>query len=72
MTLAAKVTLNPNTTNQPTNHFHQIQNWHLQSLSVWKSLNFVIWERAKGFPVYNSLTIYHAIPTFNDPQEESC
>ena len=28
-------------------HFHQIWNCHLQSLSVWKSLKFVIWERVK-------------------------
>ena len=27
--------------------FHQIQNCRLQTLSVWKSLKFVIWERVK-------------------------
>ena len=26
-------------------HFHQIQNCRLQTLSVWKSLKFVVWER---------------------------
>ena len=26
-------------------HFHQIENCHLQTLSVWKSLKFVNWER---------------------------
>ena len=26
------------------NHFHQIWNCHLQTLSVWKSLKFVVWE----------------------------
>ena len=26
-------------------HFHQIQNCHLQSVSVWNSLDFVVWER---------------------------
>ena len=26
-------------------HFHQIQNCRLQTLSVWESLKFVIWER---------------------------
>ena len=26
-------------------HFHQIQNCRLQTLSVWKSLQFVVWER---------------------------
>ena len=28
-------------------HFHQIWNCHLQTLSVWKSLKFVVWERVK-------------------------
>ena len=28
-------------------HFHQIQNCRLQSLSVWSSLKFVVWERVK-------------------------
>ena len=28
-------------------HFHQIQNCHLQTLSVWKGLKFVIWERVR-------------------------
>ena len=28
-------------------HFHQIQNYCLQILSVWKSLKFVVWERVK-------------------------
>ena len=28
-------------------HFHQIQNCHLQTLSVWNSLKFVGWERVK-------------------------
>ena len=27
--------------------FHQTQNYRLQTRSVWKSLNFVIWERVK-------------------------
>ena len=26
-------------------HIHQIQNWHLQTLSVWKSLKFVVCKR---------------------------
>ena len=26
-------------------HFHQMWNYHPQSLSLWKSLKFVIWER---------------------------
>ena len=28
-------------------HFHQTQHCHLQTLSVWKGLKFVIWERVK-------------------------
>ena len=28
-------------------HFHQIRNCRLQTLSVWKSLKFVVWERVK-------------------------
>ena len=28
-------------------HFHQVQNCRLQTLSVWKSLKFVVWERVK-------------------------
>ena len=26
-------------------HFHQIQNCRVQTLSVWKSTKFVVWER---------------------------
>ena len=29
------------------NHFHQIRNCRLQTLSIWKSLRFVVWERIK-------------------------
>ena len=28
-------------------HFHHVKSCHLQTLSVWKSLKFVIWERVK-------------------------
>ena len=28
-------------------HFYQIQNCHLQTLSIWKSLKLVVWERVK-------------------------
>ena len=28
--------------------FHQIWNYHLQTLSVWKGVKFVVWERVKG------------------------
>ena len=30
-------------------HFHQIQNCRLQTLSDWKSLKFVVWERVNPF-----------------------
>ena len=26
-------------------HFHQIQNCRLQTLSIWKGLKFVLWEK---------------------------
>ena len=26
-------------------HFHKIENCHLQTLLIWKSLKFVVWER---------------------------
>ena len=32
-----------------TCHFHQIRNCRLQSLSVWKSLKFVPWERVNSY-----------------------
>ena len=31
-------------------HFHQISKCRLQSLWVWKSLKFVVWERIRGKP----------------------
>ena len=31
--------------------FHQIKNCRLQTLSVWNSLNFVIWERVNSLPI---------------------
>ena len=33
-------------------HFHQIWNCHLRSLWVWKSLNFVVWERVNLLLVF--------------------
>ena len=29
-------------------HFNKISNWRLQTLSVWKSLIFVVWERVNA------------------------
>ena len=31
-------------------HFYRIKNCRLQTLSVWKSLNFVVWERVIKIP----------------------
>ena len=31
-----------------SSHFHQNQNCRLQTLSIWKSLKFVVWERIKS------------------------
>ena len=28
-------------------HFHEFWNYRLQTLSVWKTLKFVVWERVK-------------------------
>ena len=39
----------------PFCHFHQILNSRLQSLSVWKSLKFVIWERVECHPQFVSI-----------------
>ena len=36
-------------------HFHQIQNCRLQTLSVWMSLNFVIWERVNDKPITETM-----------------
>ena len=30
-------------------HFHQVQNCHLQTLSICENLKLVIWERVKSF-----------------------
>ena len=35
-------------------HFHQICNCRLQTLSVWKRLKFVVWERVKGICGYRN------------------
>ena len=37
-------------------HFHQIRNCRLQTLSIWKSLKFVFWERANR-PISSSAPI---------------
>ena len=35
-------------------HFYQTWNCHLQTLSVWKSLKFVVWERVKEKDQYEN------------------
>ena len=43
-------------------HFHPIQNCHLQTLSVWESLKFVVWERVKPIETcsyYREQSIYN-------------
>ena len=45
--------------------FYKIQNCRLQTLSVWKNLKFVVSERD-----IQTLTLYHTIPTFNNPEKE--
>ena len=35
-------------------HFHQSQNCRLQSLTVWKSLKSVVWERVKSWISFQS------------------
>ena len=34
-------------------HFYQIKNCRLQSLFIWKSLKFVVWERVNGLRLLN-------------------
>ena len=38
-------------------HFHQIWNCRLQTLSIWKSLKFVVWERVKLFVATESSVV---------------
>ena len=40
-----------------TFYFHEIRNCHLQSLSVWKRLKFVVWKRVNPLPNYNNLDV---------------
>ena len=45
---------------RPFCFFHQIRNCCLQTLSIWKNLKFVVWERVKPSP-HN--------PKYNDPEK---
>ena len=49
-------------------HCHQIQNCRLQTLSVWKSLNFVVWERVNALPLNHDFltTLYLKKKTFEN------
>ena len=49
-------------------YFHQIQNYCLQTLSVQKSLKFVVWEIFNDF---KPSTLYQTILTFNNLEKES-
>ena len=48
-------------------YFHQILNCRLQTISVWKSLKFVVWESVKVFTADMTVPIY----IFNKPKEYS-
>ena len=61
-------------------HFRQIWNCRLETLSVWKSIKFVVWEWLKvktaikihlHYKYHTILTLYHTITTFNDPEERA-
>ena len=41
------VTSNFSFSHSVSTHFHQVQNSRLQTISVWKSLKFVVWKRVK-------------------------
>ena len=48
-------------------HLYQIQNFHQQTFSVWKSLEFVVWERVnKGKLLIRELI---ASANCNDPDQ---
>ena len=50
-------------------HFHQIQNCRLQTLSIWKSLKFVIWERVN---ILFISCLYFDFKTTNTEQKLFC
>ena len=49
-------------------HVYQISNCRLQSLSVWKSLKFVVWERVKSCFVTALLSSYLWLPIWAVPR----
>ena len=44
-------------------HFHEVWNCRLQTLSIWKSLKFVIWERVKQYSAQYSFQATGCFPT---------
>ena len=44
-------------------HFHQIWKFRLQTLSIWKSLKFVIWERVKNLLTHYQTTNFRLFQT---------
>ena len=44
-------------------HLHQIQNCRLQTLTVWKSQNLVVWQRVKSSTLYSMNTHFDASTT---------
>ena len=44
-------------------HFPQVWNFHLQTLSVWKSLKFVVWERIKFLHFLEQTSVHIGIIT---------
>ena len=51
------------------NHHSQHSIFWLQVLSIWLCPKFCCLE--KGYLALNSLTLYHTIPTFNDPDKDA-
>ena len=42
-------------------HFHETQNYPLQTLLIWKSLKFVTWEVVIGLTHYHTMTHFDAL-----------
>ena len=59
-------------------HVYQISSYRLQTLSVWKSLKFVVWESVKSDSFSfkkcekRVLTHYHIIPHFDALKIHNC
>ena len=42
-------------------HFHETKNCHLQTLSVWKNLKCVVWERFKDVIVWQRVNFFFTV-----------